>query len=78
MSVDQFLIFVLSGVTTGLGWFARELYQATQRLRDDLSALEVRLSTNYVSYDRLRDLLEPIKEGIDDIKRTLHQKQDKP
>lgn len=78
MTVDQFLIFVLSGVTAVLGWFARELYQATQRLRDDLSALEVRLGTDYVRYDRLRDLLEPIKEGIDDIKKTLHQKQDKP
>jgi hypothetical protein len=49
-----------------------------QQLRADLAELEVRIGTDYVRYDRLRDALEPIKSGIDEIKETLRHKADKP
>ena len=60
-----------------LGWFARELYAAVQQLRKDLAELEVRMGTDYVRYDRLRDALEPIKAGIEEIKLSLRDKADK-
>ena len=60
-----------------LGWFARELYNATQALRKDLSALEVKLTSDYVRYDRLQDAFKPVMDSLHEIKITLQQKVDK-
>lgn len=75
--MDEIFLAGLSVVTAAIGWFARELYSAIQQLRADLAELEVRIGTDYVRYDRLRDALEPIKAGIDEIKLTLRDKADK-
>lgn len=78
MNMEQLFLIGLSAATGLLGWFARELYSAVQQLREDLAELEVRIGTDYVRYDRLRDALEPIKAGIDEIKESLRHKADKP
>ena len=70
------------GIACGiLGWFARELYSATQCLRKDLSDLQVQIARDYVRYDRLRevvqDAVKPILESLSEIKHTLSQKADK-
>lgn len=62
---------------TILGWFARELYNATQSLRKDLSALEVKLSSDYIRYDRLQDAMKPIMDSLHEIKIALQSKVDK-
>lgn len=77
MSMEQLFLMGLSAATGLLGWFARELYAAVQQLRKDLAELEVRIGTDYVRYDRLRDALEPIKAGIEEIKLSLRDKADK-
>lgn len=77
MNMEQLFLFGLSVATGLLGWFARELYAAVQQLRKDLAELEVRMGTDYVRYDRLRDALEPIKAGIEEIKLSLRDKADK-
>ena len=77
MNIEQ-LFLILIGLACGiLGWFARELYNATQSLRKDLSALEVKLSSDYIRYDRLQDALKPIMGALDEIKQTLSHKVDK-
>ena len=77
MEITNLALWVLGIVCTLLGWFARELYSATQSLRRDLSALEVRLGTDYVRYDRLQDALKPIMESLQEIKQALSSKADK-
>lgn len=77
MNMEQLFLMGLSAATGLLGWFARELYAAVQQLRADLAELEVRIGTDYVRYDRLRDALEPIKAGIEEIKHALRDKVDK-
>lgn len=77
MSLEQMFIGLLTIGSGILGWFARELYSATQKLRQDLSALEVQISRDYVRYDRLQDALKPIIDGIHEIKDTLKSKADK-
>lgn len=68
----------LVGLACGiLGWFARELYNATQALRKDLSALEVQIGRDYVRYDRLQDALKPVMDSLHEIKQALMQKVDK-
>jgi len=78
MTLEQVFI-ALIGLTSGvLGWFARELYSAIQKLQADLSALEIRIGTDYVRYDRLQDSLQPIMKALDEIKRAVEHKVDKP
>lgn len=77
MSTEQLLISLLGIACAALGWFARELYAATQALRRDLSALEVRISSDYIRYDRLQDALKPIMDSLQEIKQTLATKADK-
>lgn len=77
MEVTQIVMWALGMACTILGWFARELYAATQSLRKDLSALEVQISTDYVRYDRLQDAMKPIMDSLTEIKHTLSGKADK-
>lgn len=73
------LLTAAIGLACGLlGWLGRELWQAVQMLRRDLAALEVRIGTDYVRYDRLQDALKPIVQRLDHIADALARKQDKP
>jgi len=60
-----------------LGWFGRELYQAVNKLKDEVQKLEVKIGTDYVRYDRLQDALKPIAQTLDEIKQALQHKADK-
>ncbi len=77
MNLEQTIIGLIGIACAILGWFARELYNATQSLRKDLSALEVKLSAEYVRYDRLQDAMKPIMDSLHEIKIALQQKADK-
>lgn len=77
MSLEQMFLGLIGLACGILGWFARELYNATQSLRKDLSALEIKLSSDYIRYDRLQDALKPIIGALDEIKQTLSHKVDK-
>ena len=77
MSLEQAFLALLALGGGILGWFARELYTAVNRLRQDLQKLEVKLSSEYIRYDRLQDALKPIMSGIEEIKQALSHKVDK-
>ena len=77
MEVSQVALWVLGVACASLGWFARELYSATQSLRKDLSDLQVQIATYYVRYDRLKDALQPVMDSLHEIKQTLAGKADK-
>lgn len=77
MEVSQIALWVLGITSAVLGWFARELYSATQSLRKDLAALEVSLNRDYIRYDRLQDAMKPIMDSLAEIKQTLSMKMDK-
>lgn len=77
VEMSQVFMSIVSVVCGVLGWFARELYLATQKLRSDLSNLETRIGTDYVRYDRLQDALRPLMEAIKEVKEAVSQKEDK-
>lgn len=77
MNVEQMVIGLIGIACAILGWFARELYNATQALRKDLSALEVEIGRDYVRYDRLQDALKPVMDSLHEIKQALQGKADK-
>lgn len=72
------IILGLVSIATGvLGWFARQLWDAVQALRKDLTSLQVQISNDYVRYDRLKDILKPLMDGIEEIKEILRTKVDR-
>lgn len=77
MTIEQIILAAACAFCALLGWLGRELWQAVQALRKDLSALELRIGTDYVRYDRLKDSLQPIVDSLDEIKRALSGKADK-
>lgn len=78
MNLEQVLLAALSVGGGVLGWFARELYGAVNKLKEDLKLLEVRIGTDYVRYDRLQDAMKPVLESLQEIKQALTHKVDKP
>ena len=48
--MDWQLLFNLIGtaVMATIGWFARQLWDSVQKLKDDIKKIEVDLPTNYV------------------------------
>ena len=78
MSIESVFMSLVGCAIGVLGWFARVLYEATQSLRRDLSALEVRIGTDYVRYDRLQDVMKPLMQQLDRIEDALTRKADKP
>lgn len=77
MEASNIVLWILGTACTVLGWFARELYTATQSLRKDLSDLQVLLNRDFIRYDRLQDALKPIVDSLHEIKQTLAGKADK-
>ena len=77
MNLEQAFLVLLGVVCTGLGWFANQLFHAVEKLKDDLTELQVRIGSDFVRYDRLQDMLKPILNGIEEIKESIKHKQDK-
>jgi hypothetical protein len=72
-----YILFVLGSVIGCIGWFSGQLWSAVQKLKEDLNALRVNISAEYVRYDRLQDALKPIMDSLNDIKSALNSKADK-
>lgn len=77
INITQIFLGLLSIVTAALGWFARQLWDAVQKLRQDLNNLEVKIGSDYVRYDRMQDAFKPIMQALEEIKETLRTKADK-
>jgi chaperonin cofactor prefoldin len=69
----QFIINFVGGIVLSVGgWFARQIWDATQELKKDIHSIEVDLPTNYVKrvdietrFDKLENILEKIFDRLD-------------
>ena len=79
MKMDaQFVINVLGGLFIGLiGWIARQLWDAVQRLKNDVQRIEVALPTNYVQKNEFAEGIKEIKDICRQIFEKLDHKADK-
>jgi predicted negative regulator of RcsB-dependent stress response len=59
------------------GWFARQLWDAVQKLKSDMSRLELSISDNYVKKDDWKDGIKELKEMLGKIFDKLDSKQDR-
>jgi chaperonin cofactor prefoldin len=68
------------GIATALaclGWFARQLWEATQKLKDDLKKIEVDLPTSYVTKQDIQSRFDKLEAILDRLFEKLDKKADK-
>lgn len=76
--MDQEIInLIIGSVLAVLGWFARQLWDAVQTLKDDMKQLEVDLPTHYVRKDELEQKLDKLEVMLNRIFEKLDSKADK-
>jgi hypothetical protein len=76
--MDQEIINILIGsVLAVLGWFARQLWDAVQSLKEDMKQIEVDLPTNYVRKDEMESRFDKIELLLSRIYEKLDAKADK-
>jgi hypothetical protein len=67
----------LGVILTGIGWFARQIWEATQRLQADLHKIEVDLPTHYVQKSDYAETMKRIEIMFERIFDKLDQKADR-
>jgi hypothetical protein len=75
MDFQFFFNTILGAALMVIGWFARQLWDATQKLKDDVSDLELNMSENYVKkvdiqarFDKIETILERLFDKLDSKK----------
>ena len=73
------LLFNLIGtaVMATIGWFARQLWDSVQDLKDDIKKIEVDLPTNYVRRVDIESQFNKLEASLQRILDKLDQKADK-
>lgn len=64
-------------VTSALGWFAREMWDAVKDLKADLAKLREELPKTYVAKDDFVDFKKELMQVLNRIEDKLDNKQDK-
>jgi len=76
--MDQEIInLIIGSVLAVLGWFARQLWDAVQKLKEDMKQIEVDLPTHYVRKDELEVRFDKIEVMLNRIFEKLDSKADK-
>lgn len=74
----QNLINLVGGAALAvIGWFARQLWDAVQKLKADMSRLELSISDNYVKKDDFKDGIKELKDMLGKIFDKLDNKADR-
>ena len=72
MDTQTLINFVLGSFLALIGWLARQLWEAVERLKSDLHQIEVELPSNYVKREEFSESLKEIK----DLCRQIFDKVD--
>ena len=72
METQTLINFALGALLALIGWLARQLWEAVERLKQDLHDIEVELPSNYVKREEFSESLKEIK----DLCRQIFDKVD--
>jgi hypothetical protein len=77
--MDWQIIINITGAAmlSSLGWFARQIWDSVQKLKDDVKQIEIDLPTHYVKKDELSIRFDRIEHLLDKLYEKLEQKADK-
>ena len=74
----QTWVNIIATIAIGVGgWFGRSLWDAVDKLKNDLHQLEVDLPSNYIQRDQFAEGMKEIKEMLVRISDKLDNKADK-
>lgn len=65
-----------AGLST-IGWFARQLWDSVQALKEDVKQIEINLPTHYVKKDDLAVRFDRIEHLLDRLYEKVEQKADR-
>jgi hypothetical protein len=77
MDMQTLINFGAASVLTVIGWFARQLWEAVNRLKDDVKSIEISLPTNYVRKDDMECRFDRIEAMLARVFEKLDHKADK-
>lgn len=60
-----------------LGWFARQIWDSVQDLKNDVKQIEIDLPTHYVKKDEINNRFDRMELLLDKIFEKLEQKADR-
>jgi hypothetical protein len=70
---------IAAGIAIAVGgWFARQVWDSVQRLKEDIHKIEVDLPKSYVSKDDFSKTMKRIEDMFERISNKLDGKVDKP
>ncbi len=72
MEAQTLINFALGAFLALIGWLARQLWEAVERLKSDIHQLEVELPSRYVRREEFSEALKEIK----DLCRQIFDKVD--
>ena len=72
MDTQMLINFALGSLLALVGWLARQLWEAVERLKSDIHELEVELPSRYVRREEFSDGIKEIK----DLCRQIFDKVD--
>lgn len=79
MEIDLQILFniVVGVIFAAIGWFFRQIWEATKELRQDLHAIEKDLPVVYVRREEFTEIMREIKSMFEKIHDKLDGKLDK-
>ena len=77
MDFQFFFNTVLGAALMVIGWFARQLWDATQKLKEDVSDLELNMSEKYVKKSEISARFDKIESILERLFDKLESKEDK-
>lgn len=76
MDTQSLINLGLSCFMAGLGWFARQLWEAVSELRRDLKSIEVAMPTHYVRRDEFAEAVKDLRHDLDIGFKRIYDKLD--
>jgi cell division protein FtsB len=77
MDTQELINIALGALLSVVGWFARQLWDAVQELKSDISGLELHVSENYARKDDVNAKFDRIEQLLDKIYDKLDAKADR-
>jgi hypothetical protein len=79
MPMDWQILINVGGAAalSSLGWFARQIWDSVNQLKNDVKQIEIDLPTHYIKKDEIKERFDRIEVLLDKLYEKLEQKADK-
>lgn len=68
---------VIGILIAGAAWWAKAIWDAVEKLREDLHSIEVDLPSNYIKKEEFNDAMKTLNDKLDRIWYKLEEKADR-